>query len=229
MTLDQFLKTALDGMPAGSWMVFAVALAGGVVASAVCPCTLPVGLGVASVAGSREQQAKHSGFAIAVAFFLGIVLNLALLGAIAGRLGAIMTLSFGRYWALAMSIMSLLAAAIAVLGPRLTTERLSSLRSPTLLGTVVYGFLFSFGTSAAPLLLLLALAAAAANPIEGLAIALAFGIGRGLPFLIIAASAGAIIRLTNFGARGGLYLRYVSAALLVFVSAYYAHTFLVLS
>lgn len=40
----------------------------------------------------------------------GIVLNLTILGALAGRLGALLTESFGRYWALGMATVSFVAA-----------------------------------------------------------------------------------------------------------------------
>ncbi|MEX2592701.1 MAG: cytochrome c biogenesis protein CcdA [Anditalea sp.] len=49
----------------------------------------------------------------------------------------------------------------------------------------IYGFIFSLGTSAAPLLLLLSFAAATASLVYGLILAFCFGIGRGLPFLIV--------------------------------------------
>lgn len=41
----------------------------GIVSSAVCPCTLPVGLGMAGVAGAEESHSRKSGFLVAVAFF----------------------------------------------------------------------------------------------------------------------------------------------------------------
>ena len=79
-------------------------------ASAVCPCTLPVGLGVASVAGASEADGRRRALEVAAAFFGGIVLNLTILGALTGRLGALATESFGRSWAFAMAVFSLLAA-----------------------------------------------------------------------------------------------------------------------
>ncbi|TAK22769.1 MAG: thiol:disulfide interchange protein [Myxococcaceae bacterium] len=224
MTLEGFLRQFATSLPAGSAWALAVALVAGVVASAVCPCTLPVGLGVAGVAGASESQSRRSGFAIAAAFFAGIVANLTLLGAIAGRLGAILTESFGRYWALGMAAVSLAAAGVAFLGPRLGVAQLAALRRPGLAGSFGYGFIFSLGTSAAPLLLLLTVAAAQARPEYGLALAFAFGVGRGLPFLLAGLFAGAVTRLTRVAAWRRT-IQMASGAALLFVSIYYARAF----
>jgi len=225
MTLESFLRNFGDTMPHGAlWAVFGIAFLGGIVASAVCPCTLPVGLGMAGVVGTSETQSRRSGFAIAAAFFAGIVVNLTVLGALAGRLGVILTESFGRYWALAMAIVSLLAAALAFWGPRMKIETLEALRKPGLVGGFGYGFLFSLGTSAAPLLVLLTIAAGQANAFYGLLLSFAFGVGRGFPFLLVGVFAGALMRI----ARISLWRRtiqVVSGCALILVSLYYMRAF----
>jgi cytochrome c-type biogenesis protein len=227
MTLDAFLGKFASSLPHGSLWALAIALVAGVVASAVCPCTVPVGLGVAGVVGSSGDDSRKSRFSIALAFFFGIVVNLAILGTIAGRLGAVLTESFGRYWALGMAAASLLAAAAAFWSPRLGVRKLASLRRPGLAGTFLYGFIFSLGTSAAPLLLLLTVATAQARPEYGLLLAVLFGIGRGLPFLLAGLFAGALIRFTALGAWSQV-IRITSGVALILVSAYYARVFLTL-
>lgn len=159
MTLEAFLAQFGSDLSGGWLLAMGVALAGGMVASAVCPCTLPMGLGMAGVVGTYESESRRRGFLIAAAFFAGIVVNLTVLGLVAARLGTVLTESFGRYWALAMAILSLLAAVIAFYGPRLRAGQLSSLRKPGAIGAFGYGFIFSLGTSAAPLLILLTVAA----------------------------------------------------------------------
>lgn len=225
MTLESFLQKFGETISNGTFlMVFGVAFLAGIFASAVCPCTLPVGLGMAGVVGASETQSRKSGFAIAVAFFAGIVVNLTVLGALAGRLGAILTESFGRYWALTMAFTSLVAAIIAFRGPRLDVEKLSSLRRPGLAGAFAYGFVFSLGTSAAPLLVLLAIAAGQASTTYGLLLSFAFGIGRGFPFLLVGVFAGALMRV----ARISLWRRaiqIVSGCALIVVSLYYVRAF----
>jgi len=225
MTLESFLRSFGDTVPHGAfWAVLGIAFLGGIIASAVCPCTLPVGLGMAGVVGTSETQSRRSGFAIAGTFFAGIVANLTVLGASAGQLGGILTESFGRYWALAMALVSLVAAVVAFWGPRMNVETLAALRKPGLAGAFGYGFLFSLGTSAAPLLVLLAIAAGQASAIYGLLLSFAFGVGRGFPFLLVGLFAGALMRL----ARVSLWRRtiqFVSGCALILVTLYYVRTF----
>lgn len=227
MTLDEFLQGFRSALSEGSILAFGVALAAGVLASAVCPCTLPVGLGMAGVVSTSENNVRRAGFFIALAFFLGIVVNLTLLGAIAGRLGSILTESFGTYWALTMAVLAFAAALFAFRGPRLEVDHLASLRKPGLTGSFLYGFIFSLGTSAAPLLLLLTVAATQAQPRYGALLAFVFGLGRGLPFLLVGLFAGALIRLTRIGIWRRA-IQAVSGFALLFVAVYYARAFLAL-
>jgi cytochrome c-type biogenesis protein len=227
MTLDAFLRQFGVSLTEGTLWGFAVALAAGIVASAVCPCTLPVGLGMAGLVGESESQTRRSGFLIALSFFGGIVVNLTVLGAVAGHLGAVLTESFGRYWTLTMALVSLIAAGAAFWGPRLKVSELAALRRPGLLGAFLYGFLFSLGTSAAPLFLLLTVAVAKGSPVYGIALAFVFGLGRGLPFLLVGVFAGALVRLTSFG-QWRRALQVLSGSALLVVSVYYARAFMAL-
>lgn len=224
MTLERVLERFASTLPDTSLWAVLVAIVAGIAASGVCPCTVPVGLGVAGVVGSSANSSRRDGLLIAMAFFAGIVTNLAILGAIAGRLGAILTESFGRYWALGMGVVSLFAAIAAFKGLRFDTEKLASFRAPGMVGTFLYGFIFSLGTSAAPLLLLLTVAAAQARPEYGFVLALAFGIGRGLPFLLAGIFAGLLMRFARLGSWAGA-IRVASGCALLFVSLYYVRAF----
>ena len=179
---------------------------------------------MATAAGSTESQERRSGLLIALAFFLGIVVNLTLLGGVAGRLGAILTESFGRYWALGMAVFSLVASVIAFCDPRVKVQRLADLRRPGVSGAFIYGFIFSLGTSAAPLLVLLTASAAQARAEFGLLLAFAFGVGRGLPFLVAALFAGLIMRFASL-ARLRRPLQIVSGFALLAVAVYYVRAF----
>jgi cytochrome c-type biogenesis protein len=229
MTLDEFLRQFGSGLDQGvSLLGLGVTFLAGIVASAACPCTLPVGLGMASAAGASEAESRRGGLKIAAAFFAGIVINLTFLGGLAGRLGALATESFGRYWALGMAILSLVAAVLAFWGPRLKVSQLEGWRRPGLTGVFGYGFIFSFGTSVAPLLLLLTVSAAQASPIQGLFLAFTFGLGRGLPFLAAGVAGSAITGFMRFGAWRRT-IQVVSGCALLFVSGYYVRVFLALS
>lgn len=218
--MEDFLQRFGASLPDAGIGAFLVAIVAGVLASAVCPCTVPVGVGVAGAAGGTEIQDRRGGMFIAVAFFAGIVISLTMLGALAGRLGAFLNESFGRYWAFVMAVLSLAAAVVAFTGPRLKVQRLADLRRPGITGAFAYGFIFSLGTSAAPLLLLLTVAAARARAEYGLLLALAFGVGRGLPFLLAGLFAGLLIRFVALS-QWRRPLQIVSGCALLTVALYY--------
>jgi cytochrome c-type biogenesis protein len=224
ITLDEFLRQFGSGLGHGLFVALGVSFLAGIVASAVCPCTLPVGLGMASVSGASEAEGNRQGFKVAAAFFAGIVLNLTFLGALTGRLGALASESFGRSWTLAMAILSLLAAAFALWGPRLKVRQLEALGRPGLAGAFSYGFVFSLGTSVAPLLLLLTVSAANARPGYGFLLAFTFGLGRGLPFLFAGLVGSAVTSFAGLARWRGA-IQIVSGCVLLVVSAYYANTF----
>lgn len=225
MSLEQFIQEFSQSLVAGGVLSFFIAALAGIISTGVCPCTLPVGLGIAGLVSSSSEQKSNKGFMIALAFFLGIVVCLAALGALAGRLGVLLTERFGQYWALSMAILSAIAAVVAFYGPRINVSKLAAIRRPGIGGSFVYGLIFSLGTSAAPLLLLLSVAAATANPLYGFMLALAFGIGRGLPFLIVSVFAGAV---TKFAQLTWLRrsIQIASGLALLFVSYYYTRTFI---
>lgn len=228
MTVDEFLRQFGSGLAQGfSLLGLGVVFLAGIVAGAVCPCTLPMGLGMAGAAGAWEAESRRSGWKIAAAFFAGIVINLMLLGVLAGRLGALATDSFGRYWALAMAIVSLAAAVFIFWGPRLKVSRLAGWRRPGPAGAFGYGFIFSLGTSVAPLLLLLTISAAKESPAQGILLAFTFGVGRGFPFLLAGVLGSAITGFTRLGCWRRT-IEIVSGFALFFVSIYYARVFIAL-
>lgn len=226
MTFNHLLQHFDSTLSQASLLAFGVAALAGVLASAVCPCTLPVGLGVASVSSASRSGTGH-GTWIAASFSAGIVAAMALLGTIAERLGLFLTASFGRYWTLAMAVLSLVAAVLAFWGPRLKLDQLAALRQPGIAGAFGYGVVFSLGTSVAPLLLLLTVAAAQGRPGYGIGLGLAFGLGRGLPFLLIGLFAGLVTHLTRLNARRrGLQI--ISGGVLLLISGYFTWAFLAL-
>lgn len=222
MTLEEFFRHFSHF--GGPLFVLLILPLAGIVASAVCPCTIPVGVGIAGMAGTSEAQNRRNGIRIAAGFFLGILVNLAILGSLSGSLGAILGETFGRYWALTMAVASLIAAAIAFRGPQFDIDKLAGLRRPGVIGAFVYGFIFSLGTSAAPLLLVLTIAAAHRTASYGLLLSVAFGVGRGLPFLLIGLFAGTMARFVRMQ-RWRRAIQILSAAALVFVSGYYGWVF----
>jgi len=224
VTLEQVLQPLSAGLSHSPLTALGITFVGGIVASAVCPCTVPMGLGVAGLAGASQVRARYGGLQVSAAFFAGIVISLTALGGAAGRLGALATEAFGRDWALGMAVLSLVAAALALWWPRMPIDRLVAWRSPGVAGSFAYGVVFSLGTSVAPFLLLLTIAAAEGRPEIGLILAFIFGLGRGLPFLLAGMAGSVITGFTRLGLWGRA-IQVVSAAALLTVSAYYANVF----
>ena len=228
MTLEQFLQPLSAGLAHSPVAALGITFVGGIMASAVCPCTLPMGVGVAGLAGASQVRARYGGLQVSTAFFAGIVLSLTALGGLAGRLGALATESFGRDWALGMAMLSLLAAALAWWWPQMPIERLVAWQRPGVIGSLAYGVVFSLGTSVAPFLLLLTIAAVVGRPQQAILLAFIFGLGRGLPFLLAGMVGSAATGLTRLGLAGRV-VQIVSSIALLIVSVYYAHVFVVLS
>jgi cytochrome c-type biogenesis protein len=206
-----------------SLTALAITFLGGILASAVCPCTLPMGLGVAGLAGASEAKLRWGGLQIASAFFAGIITCLTILGALAGRLGGLVTESFGRSWALTMAVISFAAAVVAFWWPRMKIDTLTAWRRPGVMGAFGYGVVFSLGTAVAPLLLLLTIAAAQ-GPEYGLLLAFIFSLGRGLPFLLAGIAGSAITGLVRLGLWSRA-IQIVSGVALLIVSGYYINVF----
>lgn len=224
MILQDFLKEFTNVFQEGSIVSLGIALIAGIVSSGICPCTLPVGIGFGGYVGSNSVRESKTGFSITFSFFLGIVFCLTILGAIAGYLGIFLNETFGKYWAVAMGIIALIAAGIAFYGPYLRVKRLEKLRKPGIGRPFVYGVIYSLGTAAAPLLLLLSFAAAKANIFYGLILALLFGIGRGIPFLIVGIFASSVSKLAKLSwLRRSIQI--ISGIALLYLSFYFFRVF----
>lgn len=225
MNLEKFIEQFNHTLGNGSFFSLLLAALAGIISTGVCPCTLPVGFGLAGFVSTNTEIKTNKGYITAIAFFCGIVVCLSLLGAIAGKLGIFLSETFGQYWSFSMALISGIAAIIAFYGPRLKVIRLTYLRKPNIVGSFVYGLIFSLGTSAAPLLILLSVTAAKANPLFGFSLALFFGIGRGFPFLIVSVFASAVTKFEQLTLlRKGIQI--ISGLALLYVSYYYTKVFI---
>ena len=228
MIVDEFLQTYVDMLLHGSWLVIAITFVAGLLSSAICPFTLPVGLGVAGVVGTAESRVRGSGFPVATAFFSGLVLSLAALGTLAGLLGLVATQAVGQWWMLVMAGLAFLAALMVFSGPSLRLPNVMGLRRPGLLGAFVYGLVFSLGTPAVSLLLLLTVAAAEHRPAYGAVLALGYGVGRGVPFLLFGLCSGVATRL-RCQPTWSRAIQVTTGSLLLMITGYYLWVFMRLS
>jgi len=228
MIVEEFLQTYADVLLHGSWLVIGIAFVAGLLSSAICPFTLPVGLGVAGVVGTAESRTRGSGFPIASAFFAGLVLSLTALGALAGLLGLVATQAVGQWWMLIMAAMALVAALVVLWGPSLGMPDVTALRQPGFLGALIYGLVFSFGTPAVSLLLVLTISAAEHRPAYGGLLALGYGLGRGLPFLLLGLFSSVAMQLRCQPSWSGA-IRVTTGSVLLVITGYYLWIFLRLS
>ena len=228
MIVEEFLKTYIDVLLDGSWLVIGIAFVAGLLSSAICPFTLPVGLGVVGVVGTAESRVRGSGFPIATAFWAGLVLSLTALGALSGVVGLVATQAVGQWWTLIMAGLAFVAALAVLLGPSLRLPDVTALRRPGLLGAFVYGLVFSLGTPAVSLLLVLTVAAAEHRPAYGALLALGYGVGRGLPFLLLGLFSGAATRL-RCQPSWSRAIQVTTGSLLLVITGYYLWIFIKLS
>ena len=133
---------------------------------------------------------------VSLAFFLGVVISLLVLGTAASLLGRLLA-RWSAAFAVGAAIFSLAAGLAAIFGPALR-RRIPDpaiTRRGGIAGAFLYGLCYSVATvttSAGPLLLLLTVAAAVGRPAYGAALSLAYAVGRGLPFLLLGLFAGAV-------------------------------------
>ena len=142
-----------------------------------------------------ERRRAH-GVVLALSFFVGVVLSIGALGIAASYIGRLLA-DWSVGFAIATAVVSFCAGVAAVFAPLLRRR----FRSPKvekrggLTGAFVYGLAYTLATvttGAGPLFLLLTITAAIGRPAYGGLLAFAYGIGRGLPFLLLGIFAGAV-------------------------------------
>lgn len=175
--------------------------------------------------GAQGAEYRTAARRMAVAFFFGITFSLFVLGTLAALAGRLMGEWSGPF-AIAAAIFSILIGIAVLAGPAIRRR----VPSPRVMkrggigGAFVYGLLYTVATlttSAGPLVLLLTIAAAMGEPLYGGALSLAYGVGRGAPFLLLGLFAerasGWISRLD----RGRRALEIVSGLALLAVGVYF--------
>ena len=145
---------------------------------------------------AAEDRRRRVAVLVSLAFFVGVVLSIVAIGvsaSVVGRLFAAWNFAF----AAATALVSLAAGATALAGPTIR-KKVTKPNVPNrggIAGAFLYGLLYTVATvttGAGPLLLLLTVTAAIGRPAYGAALSLAYGVGRGLPFLLAGLFAGAV-------------------------------------
>ncbi len=142
-----------------------------------------------------EGRRMH-GIVVSAAFFIGVVLSILGLGIAASYWGRLLA-GWSAGFAVTTAIVSLVVGVAALFGPQLRRR----IPAPTIHqrsgvgGAFLYGLAFTLATvttGAGALLLVLTITAAIGRPAYGAALSLAYGIGRGAPFLLLGIFAGTV-------------------------------------
>lgn len=150
----------------------------------------------ARVEAAAEDRRRTVCVLVSFAFFAGVVLSLVAIGvaaSLAGRLFSAWSFAF----AAATALVSFAAGVGALLAPviRAHVTKPNIPNRGGIAGAFLYGLLYTVATvttGAGPLFLLLTVTAAIGRPLYGAALSFAYGIGRGLPFLLLGLFAGAV-------------------------------------
>lgn len=144
---------------------------------------------------AAEDRRRRVAVLVSLAFFVGVVLSIVAIGVSASMVGRLFA-AWNFAFAAATALVSLAAGATALAGPTIR-KKVTKPNVPNrggVAGAFLYGLLYTVATvttGAGPLLLLLTVTAAIGRPAYGAALSLAYGVGRGLPFLLAGLFAGA--------------------------------------
>ncbi|MDQ6892741.1 MAG: thiol:disulfide interchange protein [Acidobacteriota bacterium] len=143
-----------------------------------------------------ELRRRKRGVLLSLAFFAGVVISLVALGIAAAYLGRLLA-GWSVPFAILAALFSLVAGGAALFAPQLR-RRFPAPHVPKgsgAVGAFAYGLAYSLATvttGAGPLFLLLTITAAIGRPVYGAVLSLAYGVGRGLPFLLLGLFAGVV-------------------------------------
>ena len=176
--------------------------------------------------GAPQGQRRRRGIFVSFSFFIGIVVGLLVLGIAAAYLGRLLS-RWNTAFAIGASVFSLAAGLAAIFGPmvRRYIPNPEVANRAGIIGAFVYGLCYTAATvttSAGPLLLLLTVAAAIGRPGYGALLSLSYGIGRGIPFLLLGLFAGTVgTWLARLG-RARRVAEIVSGVALLMLAVYFA-------
>lgn len=238
MNLELLAERILSGSASGP-AAFGIAFLGGVLAG-FGPCILPMipavfGYITGSVGRGESEGVKTAapvrGLVLSIVFVIGMSLVFSAIGAVAGLLGRALIFGTWTYYAAAAVCVVIALQMLEVI--RLPVDRLNALlpvRRPErrgLVGALLFGMLFGLVASpcSTPILAAIAaLAAASASAGTGAALLFVFGIGKGVPLLLLGVASGslgfmrrvsnAVPALTKIGGVGLL----IAAAYLVWMA-----------
>ncbi len=227
MSIESFASSLADGS-VGAFAALGVAFLGGMVAG-FGPCVLPmlpavfgyVTGQVAETPGITTRTAWARGLALSATFVLGMSLLFAAIGAAAAVLGRALLVGAWAYYAVAgicvvlglqmMGVINLPFDALNRFLPNQRPERRG------FLGAFVFGVLFGVVATpcSTPILAAIATIAAARGSVpQGVLLLFVYGLGKGVPLLLLGLAAGSLNVMRSLSRATGVLTKIGGVALI---------------
>lgn len=208
-------------------LVFAFLLGVVSAASSAC-CTLPTMGILLGYSGARDTGDRRSAARFAIAFTLGIILSLILIGGIAGFVGNVAQYSLGKYWKIFAGV---LAVVLGLVTLKLLPFKLPAITSPTanrkrsVAGSLLLGIAMGGGVAASSLpcnpgiFIVLGAAVIQGQILWAILLLASFAVGFSIPLgaVILGVSLG---KTALTGGKANTAVRWISGAVLLFAGFY---------
>jgi len=210
---------------ASAW-AFLLVFVGGIVTS-IGPCNVAMIPLVIAFVGGQRQITRGRSLALSAAFALGLAITLMALGVVASLVGGLIG-GNTRLWyylvAAVCIVMGLQWAGILALPlPDIAARQREKVRARGLLGALALGLvsgLAASGCATPALAAILTLAMAKGATLYGAALLLVYGLGRGVPIIVIGTFAG-LVKAIPVLVRWSSRLEQLSGGLMVLVGLYF--------
>jgi thiol:disulfide interchange protein DsbD len=190
----------------GSWLVMLALFYAGGLGLAFTPCVLPMVPIISSIIAGHGELSARRGFALSLAYVLGMAVTYTIAGALAALVGQQVQAVFQKPWIIGLFAGVFVLLALSMFGlynlqmPAAIQSRVSLLanrqKAGSFVGTGVMGALSALivTTCVAPALVAaLALIGQQGDVARGAAALFALSLGMGSPLLIVGASAGTLL------------------------------------
>lgn len=224
--MDSLMAALEQALNSSSWLVIPLVFVGGA-ATGLNPCvypTIPVIIGYIS---GQKSQTRARGFALALAFVLGLAVTYVILGATVGFLGSVLGLSRSAWMYVVAAVCILVGLNMAGLLPlnfaTIAPGQSKWSQMSGFLGAIALGMMFGLVASpcAMPVLtLILALIASKGQVAYGSLLMFLYAVGHGLPLIIIGGVTGALTSLEKL-TKYTVTVQRVGGWLLIGVGAYF--------
>lgn len=221
--MEHFLTEIVPQSLAGNWLsaIFLLFIAG--VFTSFSPCILPMVPILVGYIGGYGGSSRLRGFLQSLVFVLGLGITFGILGLVAAAFGRVFG-AIGRHWYFIMGGVALLMG-LQLLGIiRISLPGLKTIpvRAKGLLGIFLMGLFFGLVASpcATPILaVIITYVAAQQNLTYGWLLLFAYGLGQGMPLLVVGTFTATLKNL-RFIQRYSPYITYISAGILILLGVY---------